>query len=318
MKNRSFNLKNFVLKEKAITAFVVLFVLMCILNRNFLTAYNIRELLLAAVPNLLVSLGVTFTILVAGCDLSVGGVMCMAGIISIGLQQYMPMGVAILVAILAGAVVGFVNGFLVVHQKTEAFIITLGMGMLLKGINLQVTNAHPLGGRNMNYFELGNGSIIGIPYPLLIAIIMVVIFYLIQTRTAYGRNLYAIGGDYDVAVFSGISAEKQKWLAFVLCGVTAAIGGVLLSARLNTASAVYGDQTAMVVNCAAVIGGTSFIGGIGGVEKSAIGVLLFTLIETGLNQLGMNTYIQQAITGILIIVICGMDLYSIKVKTQAV
>ena len=113
MKNRSFNLKNFVLKEKAITAFVVLFVLMCILNRNFLTAYNIRELLLAAVPNLLVSLGVTFTILVAGCDLSVGGVMCMAGIISIGLQQYMPMGVAILVAILAGAVVGFVEGALV-------------------------------------------------------------------------------------------------------------------------------------------------------------------------------------------------------------
>ena len=103
---------------------ILIVLLMCILNRNFLTAYNIKELLLAAVPNLLVSLGVTFTILVAGCDLSVGGVMCMAGIISIGLQQYMPMGLAILLAILAGALVGFVNGFLVVHQKTEAFIMS--------------------------------------------------------------------------------------------------------------------------------------------------------------------------------------------------
>lgn len=305
-------------KQKALMALLVLFIAMTIATPSFLTSENITGLLSQSVAYTIIALGVTLTILAGACDLSVGGIMSLAGIITIGLQASMPTWLAAIIALMAGAIIGFINGFLSVHQKTEPFIITLGMGLLLKGVNLELTNGRSIGGSDLAYAELGAGSIFHVPYLVIIAVVLVVLFHLLTTRTSYGRNLYAIGGDYDVAVYSGIKALKQKWIAFVISGITAAIGGILYSARLNAGSAIYGDTTALIVNCSVVIGGTSFAGGVGGILPSVIGILLFNLVENAMNLLALGSYTQQAVEGVIIVFIIGLDLYTIKRKREKV
>ncbi|MDD5016905.1 MAG: ribose ABC transporter permease, partial [Eubacteriales bacterium] len=161
-------------------------------------------------------------------------------------------------------------------------------------------------------------DIFGIPVAVIIAAVLVFLFHLLMTRTSYGRNLYAIGGDYDVAVYSGINAVRQKWLAFIISGMTAALGGIMFSARFNAASAVHGDMTAYIVNASVVIGGTSFAGGIGGILPSVIGIVLFNAIENAMNLLALGSYTQMTIQGILIVVIIGIELFSIKRRREKV
>jgi len=311
-------------KQKALTALIVLFVIMSSVTANFLKIETLTDLLYNSSVYSIIALGVTLTIISAACDLSVGGTMVLAGAITIGLQPYMPTWASALIAVAAGALVGFVNGFFSVHQRTEPFIITLGMGILLKGIVLQLTDAKPMSTQDLAYRDvLGNGGLqiserFKIPYLVMIAVVLVVLFHLLMTRTAYGRNLYAIGGDYEVAVYSGIRAMRQKWLAFMISGVMAAIGGILFSARLGTASAVYGDSTALIINCSVVVGGTSFAGGVGGILPSIIGIFLLQTIETSMNLLAVGTYWQKIIEGILIVFIIGMDLRAIKRKRESV
>jgi ribose transport system permease protein len=311
-------------KQKALAALIILSVIMSFASPTFLKVETLTDLLYNSSVYAIIALGVTLTIISAACDLSVGGVMILSGAVTIMLQAYMPTWAAALVAILIGAFVGFINGFFSVHQKTEPFIITLGMGILLKGVVLELTQATPISTNDRVYRDgLGNGGIpitetFKIPYLVIIAAVLVVLFHLLMTRTAYGRNLYAIGGDYEVAVYSGIRAMRQKWTAFVISGMTAALGGILFSARLGTASATYGETTALVINCSVVVGGTSFAGGVGGILPSVMGIVLLQTIESSMNLMGFSSYYQRVIEGALIVLIIGMDLYTIKRKRESV
>ncbi len=210
------------------------------------------------------------------------------------------------------------NGFLVVHQKTEPFIITLGMGMLLKGVAQQLTNASPLSSRNMEFMKISNQQFFGIPSLVVYMAVLLVAFFCLLRFTGYGRNCYAIGGNYEVAKNSGINVIRTKWIAFVISGSTAALAGVLLASRMNTGSSIYGDTTGMLVNCGIVIGGTSFAGGIGGIYESFIGLFVIQLISNSMGMLGIGGYSQQLIRGIIIVLIIGMDCYARKRKREAV
>lgn len=309
---------SFLNKQKALAAFVVLFVFLSIFTDSFFKVGNLISLLSQSSAYMIIAMGVTVCVIGSSPDLSVGGMMCLSGIITIGLQPYMPTVVAALVAILVGAIVGFVNGFLVVHQKTEAWVITLGMGMFLKGLNLLILDGQSIYGIDDGYALFGTGSIAGIPYIVLVAGAMVVLFHLMMKRTSFGRNIYAFGGNYDVAVYSGIDAKKQKWFTFVISGMMAALGGIVYSARMNTASAIFGERTALIVNCCVVIGGTSFAGGVGGIWQSAVGILLLNLIENGMNMMGIDSYVQQLTEGIIIVAITALDLLAIKRKREKV
>jgi ribose transport system permease protein len=142
-------------------------------------------------------------------------------------------------------------------------------------------------------------------------------YYLLRF-TSFGRNCYALGGDYEVAEHSGINVIRTKWLAFTLTGTYAALAGVLLSSRLNTGSAIYGDPIPLMINCGVVIGGTSFAGGTGGVVHSFIGIMVMQLLRNCMNGFGINPYIQQMILGIVIVSIICMDCYAIKRKKEDV
>ena len=191
--------------------------------------------------------------------------------------------------------------------------------MLIKGICQQLTDAHPLSCKNPTFMKIANAKIAGqIPVLIIIMIVFLIIFFLILRTTSYGRNCYAIGGNYDVAKNSGINVVAIKWSAFIISGAIAAFAGVLLSSRMNTASSVYGDNTGMLVNCGVVIGGTSFAGGVGGIFESFIGIFVLQLMSNTMDCLNIDAYMQQLLQGVLIVLILGFDCYGRKLKRERV
>lgn len=320
-KKASFGAKalRFIVRQKAVVAILLMLVTMFFFDTGFYTKYNILDMLNSAAILEIMAFGVTLTIICGGIDFSVGAMMSLSGIITIILMRSMPLWCAIAISILCGALTGFVNGFLIVQHKTEPMIITLGMGMLLKGIAQQITDAHPVPAMNLKFMKLANGKMIaGVPNLIVIMLVMLVLFHCILRFTSFGRNCYAVGGDYNVAQMSGIRAKKVKWTSFVVSGMMAAFCGVLLASRLNTGSSIYGDTTALSVNCGCVVGGTSFGGGIGGIPQTFVGVLVLQMLENCMNMLGINAYVQQVCEGIIILLILWFDCYAKKKKAQAV
>ena len=309
----------FIVRQKAVVAILLMLVTMLFFDTGFYTKYNILDMLNSAAILEIMAFGVTLTIICGGIDFSVGAMMSLSGIITIILMRSMPLWCAIAISILCGALTGFVNGFLIVQHKTEPMIITLGMGMLLKGIAQQITDAHPVPAMNLKFMKLANGKVIaGVPNLIVIMLVMLVLFHCILRFTSFGRNCYAVGGDYNVAQMSGIHAKRVKWTSFVVSGMMAAFCGVLLASRLNTGSSIYGDTTALSVNCGCVVGGTSFGGGIGGIPQTFVGVLVLQMLENCMNMLGINAYVQQVCEGIIILLILWFDCYAKKKKAQAV
>ena len=306
-------------KQKAVIAIAAVFFVMIFPDSNFYTGANLANLLGSVSTNAIIAFGVTLAVICKGCDLSVGSVMAMAGIIAIILlNSGMNMGLAITLAILSGSAVGFVNGFLIVHQKTEAFIITLGMGMLIQGVALLLTDAVNVSANDPNFQRIANDSWLGIPNIASFMIMLGILTFLLLRFTSFGRNVYALGGDYEVAEHSGINVVYTKWLAFTLTGTFAAIAGVLAASRMNTGIPIAGVEIPLMVNCGVVLGGTSFAGGVGGIPQSFIGIFLLFLLSNSMGMLGFTPFQQQLVRGIIIVLIISLDCYAIKRRKEAV
>lgn len=312
--------KQILLKQKAVLAIIAMLIMMLFFDTQFFSVYNWMNIFRSVTVQGIIAMGVTMTVLCAACDLSVGGTMCLSGVITIlMINSGVPIAAACICALLAGGLVGFINGFLVVHQRTEPFIITLGMGTLLKGISQLLTDAHPIACTNMEFMKISNTKILGqVPIMVLYMLIIFVVFFCVLRFTTYGRNCYAIGGNYEVAKYSGINTVAIKWSTFVISGMMAALAGILLSSRMNSASSVYGDNTGMLVNCGVVIGGTSFAGGIGGAAQSFIGIFVLQLMSNCMDCLGIGAYVQQLLQGIIIVLILGFDCFGRLRKRERV
>jgi len=306
-------------KQKAVIAIALMFIVMIFPDSNFYTTGNMFNLLESVSTNAIIAFGVTLAVICKGCDLSVGSVMVMAGIIAIMLiNAGINMVLAIILAILSGSLVGFVNGFLIVHQKCEAFIITLGMGMLIQGVALLLTNAINVAATDPNFQRIANENWLGIPNIAAFMIVLGILTWLLLRFTSFGRNIYALGGDYEVAEHSGINVVRTKWLAFVLTGTFAAIAGVLFASRMNTGIPIAGVEVPLMVNCGVVIGGTSFAGGVGGIPQSFIGIFVMFLLRNALSMLGIEPFYQRLVLGIIIVLIISLDCFAIKRKKEAV
>ena len=328
MKGKDFgkSLYKFLTKQKALTAVVAMYMIMLVLwaffpTMNFFSIYNqLNNILFNNSVYLILAAGVTLVIICAGCDLSIGGMLSLSGIVAIQMMNYMPIVPAILCSLALGALVGFINGFFVVHQKTEPFIITLGMGMALKGIGQQLTDAHPVSPTNSEFMKIANGKAFGsIPYLVIIMLVVLVIVHVILRYSQFGRNCFAVGGDYEVAVYAGINARRTKWAAFVISGVTAAIGGVLLSSKQASGNSIFGDATPLLIHCGAVIGGTSLTGGKGGIPQTFVGLMSLGILINCMNMLQpslpfLTPYIQQLVQGVVIVGILWLDCFGVKRK----
>jgi len=315
--------------QKAFLAIVLVVIVMALFNMipatrsEFFSQLNLVDLLKSSSIFIMLAMGETVVLLAGGVDLSIGGMMALSGVVVIMLMNAgVPIPVAIALCLLLGLAVGAVNAFISVYQRTEPFIITLGMGIVLTGVGQQLTNAHPVSTADPNFQNIANLQIFGI-IPTLVVVMLAVlaVIYWMLRSTSFGRNVYAVGGDYEVAKYSGIDVRRTKAATYLICGLTAALGGVMLSSQLSSASSIAGDNTALYVVCAVVVGGTSVAGGIGGAIKSTIGLILLGILTNAFNMLRIDSlvsYLPTALLGIIIVSILWLDSYGRKRKREAV
>ena len=285
-----------------LAALVVLCAALSIASPYFATSGNLINIVLQAAINATLACGMTFVILTGGIDLSVGSVLAFAGILfGTMLKSNMPLPTAILLCVLIGGVCGLINGLLVTRVNLPAFIATLGMMSIARGGALYLADGRAISGFSGRLNFIGNGSFLGIPVMILIMVITFAIGMFILRFTCAGRYIYAIGGNTEATRLSGINTNRYTTLVYIICGITAGLAAVMLTARLDSAQPVAGDGYEMNAIAATVIGGTSMSGGEGRLSGTIIGALFIAVLNNGLNLLNVSSYIQQIVIGLVIV-----------------
>lgn len=275
----------------------------------FLTRENLLQVLLQSSVMVLLACGEFFTILIAGIDLSVGSMLALTGMITAKMMMAgVPFWAAILIGgILCGVVLGAINGMLVNLTQLHPFIITLGMAAIYRGVTLIISDARSVFGFDRAFTDVVAGRIVGIPIPILIALVVAGILYFLTQYTKLGRNIYALGGNAQAAFYSGISVKLHTLVVFVISGACAGIAGVVTTARTAAAEPNAGVGFETFAIASAIIGGTSFFGGRGRVTGVVIGGLIIGVISNILNIMNVQSYYQQIVMGALIIIAVTID-----------
>ena len=292
--------------RKLLIIIVALIVVIFVADMNFFTLRTFVSLLDHIAINGVMAAGMTILLISGSFDLSIGSVMAVTGIIIVLSQQF-GMLASVLLGLAAGTAVGVLNGVLVVRGKINAFIVTLGSMIIFRGLGLAITNSQPVKGSIPTFQIFSQASLLGIPLPVFyLAVVYAVIWYILK-YTKFGRNDFAIGGNAVSSRLAGIRVDLYTFLYFVICSFMAALAGVILTSKVNTGSAVFGDQTAMLVIAAAVLGGTSLFGGKGTVIGTIQGVLILGLIERTMVIFNVDTNYQLLVRGTIIIAVIVTD-----------
>jgi D-allose transport system permease protein len=275
----------------------------------FLTSENLTQVALQSSVTILIAIGEFFAILIAGIDLSVGSVLALTGLVTAKLLvSGLPIWLAILLGgIVLGALLGAVNGVLTNVTELHPFIITIGTQAIFRGMTLIVSDARPVYGLPATFMSTVGGWLWKIPIPVAIALVVALLMAFMTQRTKAGRNLYAIGGNRNSAWYNGITVKSHVLLAFIISGITAGIAGVVMVSRLGAAEPLAGTGFETYAIASAIIGGTSFFGGVGKISGVVIGGLIIGVINNGLNILNVPTFYQQIVMGILIIASVFLD-----------
>jgi ribose/xylose/arabinose/galactoside ABC-type transport system permease subunit len=287
-------------------ALVLMFFIYALLSPNFLTVRNMTNVLVQASPLLILATGQTFALLMGGLDLSQGSIVSLVSVVTAAVMMKHGLVAGSLAGLAAGVGVGLLNGLLVGRARIQPFIVTLGMLYVAAGTAMVVSGGSTIFGLprpDVDYFFWFGGGYLGaLPVPVLIAAVLVLAAHLLLTRTRVGRHIYAIGGNEQVAIMSGINAANVKVVIFTISGGFAAIGGYMLSGRVISGQPLLGSGELLLQSIGAVIiGGTSIFGGEGGVLRTVVGVLVIAFMVNGLNLLAISTFTQQIIVGAIII-----------------
>ncbi|MFH0068793.1 ABC transporter permease [Peribacillus sp. NPDC056705] len=312
---KSPSIKNTLKKYNLFFIFLGFILIGSILSNQFLSVQNLLNLLQQSSFVGIVSIGMTFVILVAGIDLSVGAVLALAGmLVSILLGTGMNPILAIVITLIAGAFLGFVNGFVSTKFKVPAFIATLAMMVSARGLALLSTNGEPIYDLPEGFIALG-GNVFGkIPFTAVVWIALTIVALVILKYTTFGRKIYAVGGNEESSRLSGIPVEKYVTWCFVIAGLLAAVAGILMSAWLTVGQPTAGTGLELDVIAAVVIGGTSLMGGKGSIGGTFIGVLIMSMIVNIFNLLGLSSYYQSIFMGLIIVLALIMNQYIINKK----
>ncbi|MCZ7571357.1 MAG: ABC transporter permease [Ardenticatenaceae bacterium] len=295
---------------------IVLCIIFAILEPAFLQPINIFNVLRQVSIYGLLAIGMTFIILTAGIDLSIGSLLALAGLVaaavekgSTGLLTGAAAGqsagyglpAAIAAAIAVGLLGGLLQGVAVSKLKVPAFIVTLGGLSAFRGAALVFSKGQPISAFREAYRFWGQGMIGPVPVPVIIFLIFAVLAFIVLRYTRYGRHIYAIGGNLEAARLSGLNVDRLVMSVYVIMGFFAGLSGFILSARLNSAEQVAGVGYELTVIAGVVIGGTSLFGGEGGIFGTVVGILLIGVLANGLTLLNVSSYYQQIIIGLIIV-----------------
>lgn len=326
MERRTFNLRKFLMANVLYVIMIVIIIAIAFISGGrFLSMRVMRDILNQSSVRVLVALGCMFVILSGQADLSGGRMVGLAAVVSGTLAQQMtysikfwpglpelPTIVPVTVSILLGIAVGLCNGWVVSRLKVPAFLATLGMQMILFGanslyINKAPNNSQPLGGILKSFKSLGTGNVGGVTYIIIIAVVAAVLVHILQTKTTLGKQIFAVGGNPEAAKVSGINVFKITLITYALAGAFYGLAGCLECARTGSATSSYGLSYELDAIASCIVGGCSAGGGVGGVPGVFLGVAIFNVINYGLTFIGLSSYWQYVVKGLIIIAAIAID-----------
>ena len=292
-------------------ALLIIIVVVALTTPNFIAIDNFQNIAMQAAVLSIVAIGSTVVILTGGIDLSPGSMIALITMVLASLIKLdgWSLALAIPAALLCGALLGAVNGFFVAYLKIPSFIVTLAALSAFKGLALTIGGGTPIFSLSPSLEAIFYGQILGIPLPFIYVVVLYAVAVLVLNHTVFGREIYAIGGNEVAARLSGIRIKRVRLLAFIIAGGCAAIGAVLLSARLNSGSPNYGTLIELQAIAAVVVGGASLSGGRGHVFNTLIGVLIITVVQNGLNLNAVSPAVQSIAIGLIILLAVAIDIW---------
>lgn len=317
MKSKA-NIQHYIQKYSIYIVLVVLFIACSLISPYFLQSSNMINVSKQLCVGILIAFGEMILVISGFIDLSVGAVLALAGVLSVSAYKSTgSMAVAIIVALAVAVLCNIINAFFVAQCNVPAFIATLGMQQAARGVALYYT-----GGQNIlqlgDYVKIGQGTVGIVPVPVIIVIFSTIVIWYIVNNTRHGRGIYAIGGSRSAAEASGINAKKSIYMSYIINGVLIGLAGMIFMARNNAGlpnGAIGYEMTGLT---AAIVGGTSFTGGIGTVSGTIVGAFIIGFLENIMNLVGVNAYIQEIIKGSIIVLAVAFDVISKSKKTQKV
>lgn len=308
MESTSVSKRKLLSKENLETYTLVLVVLalgvvLSFATRSFLTATNLLNVLRQVAINGILAVGMTFVVLTGGIDLSVGSIVAFCGIVSAGLirDAGMPVPSVIVVSLLIGIVLGCFNGYFIAYWNAAPFVVTLSLMTIARGMTYVYCDGRPISPLPENFLHIGKGNILGLPIPALLLLIVFLIGYIVLRHFRIGRYIYAVGGNENSAVVSGINVRVVKLIAYAVSGCLCGLAAIILTARVSAGLPQAGQSYELDAIAATVIGGTSLSGGRGRLWGTILGALMLGIVSNGLDLLNVSSFYQQIVKGIIIL-----------------
>lgn len=298
---------------------VIMCVIVTAINPNFIAFNNLMDIFRTTSFYLIVGAALTFLLIAADLDLSIGAVTALGGVTCMfAMKAGLPMIVCIFCGLLAGAIVGAFKAWVIVDCELPALIVTLGIQYAVNGIVSITTKGMSISGATDTFKILGQGRVFGSVYiTILIAIVIAIIFQIILSYTKYGRSLFAVGGNPETARLAGIPVKRRRRQVHILVSIFAAFAGILMASRFASAQTTAGAGTELTVMAAVIIGGTSMFGGSGSVVGSVLGCLLLAVISNGLVLIRIDSFWQNLIFGVILLISVAIDKYRQKLSSAA-
>ncbi|MBT2533763.1 ABC transporter permease [Arthrobacter sp. ISL-48] len=290
-------------------AAVVIFLIFGMLNGNFLTAGNLRDIAISASVNAIIGLGITFVVITGGIDLAVGSIASFVGIVSATLMVNAGTSpfLALLAGIALGLVCGALNGVLITKLKLPPFIATLGTMSIYQGCAYVVTNGRPVYNVPKDFVFMLNSYIGGVPVAVILVAVLAALCWLLLRRTVFGQNVIATGGSEETAWLSGVRVDRVKIAVYALSGMLAGVGGLVIVARINAAQTDAGSPYLLTAIASAVIGGANLMGGEGRIAGTLVGALILGALTNGLVLLNVPSFYEQIVTGLVVVIAVALD-----------
>ena len=278
-------------------------VVLSIASPNFLKTTNILNILRQVSINGILAIGMSLVCLTGGIDLSVGSIVAFAGILTAGMlnNTSLPIFVIALIAVAVGCIMGLINGYFVAYWGAPAFVVTLSMLTVGRGLTYIYCDGKPISKLPAEFLVIGKGSLLGLPIPTIVLLIVFIVFSVMLSKFKLGRYIYAVGGNPQAAMVSGINVKKILLLVYMFSGMCCGVAAVVLTARVSAGLATEGDGYELNAIAATVIGGTSLSGGTGKLWGTLLGALLLGMVNTGLDLLNVTSYYQQVVRGLIIL-----------------
>ncbi|WP_114285976.1 ribose ABC transporter permease [Candidatus Halocynthiibacter alkanivorans] len=313
------NVKKILIDNKSLVGLLLMMAVISVLSPNFLSVDNLLNILRQTSINAIIAVGMTYVILTAGIDLSVGSVLALAGAVCASMiSADTPLLLAVVATLLIGGALGAANGVVVSLLGVQPFIATLVGMTILRGATLVYTGGRPISTGDFDvaesFYQIGGGYVGPIPVPVVVILLVFALFWVILNHTRFGRYVYAIGGNENVTRIAGIHVTRVKVLVYALSGMMAALAGMILTARLESAQPTAGIGYELDAIAAVVLGGTSLMGGRGTLVGTLIGALIIGVLNNALNLMDVSSYFQQIAKGSVILLAVVVDS---RVKSSA-